>query len=110
MIVNNCTTNYYWEDGSCSKGFTLYKTIHRENSPAIITTSPDGTPKREGWYIKGMKHRIDGPAVVWYDNDGFETLNKYYLYDIFYTEEEYYKHPEVVEYIANKLINQELSK
>ncbi len=37
----------------------------------------NGNIKYEGYYIDGYRHRVDGPAVIWYDEDG-KVLSKEY--------------------------------
>jgi len=41
------------------------RTFHREDGPAAIWTSG-----RQEWYFCGRLHRDDGPAVMYYDDDG----------------------------------------
>jgi hypothetical protein len=55
--------------------------IHREDGPAIEYT--DGTKL---WYLNGKPHRENGPAVEWPDGS-----KSWYLYDIYYKEEAYWK-------------------
>jgi hypothetical protein len=57
--------------------YTLYGLRHREDGPAIIYA--DG---EQCWYLNGLRHREDGPAVIradgtqsWYINDRLHRLD-----------------------------------
>lgn len=52
--------------------------LHRENNkPAYITYDDFGTPVRYKYYINGMLHRTDGPAIVCaYGNEHYYLYNK----------------------------------
>jgi hypothetical protein len=54
---------------------------HREDGPAI--EYQDGT---KAWFINDKRHREDGPAIVYYNN-----AKSWYLNGIEYSEREYYQ-------------------
>jgi hypothetical protein len=64
---------------------------HREDGPAV-----EGGGYK-AWYINGKRHRTDGPAVEYSDGDNF-----WYLNDIEYSEEEF--HQEIIKLKLKRLI------
>lgn len=42
-------------------------TYHREDGPAVIRDTGD-----ERWYLDGIPHRIDGPAVVYFKENIYD--------------------------------------
>lgn len=67
---------------------TKNRILHNEHGPAVVCD--DGT---KAWLINGRRHRIDGPAVEWFDG-----RKEYCLFHSGYTEHEYWSHPLVLEY------------
>ena len=68
---------YYYKDGTISKDYHHYKTLHREDGPAVIYSFG-----AQYWYINGKLHREDGPAMIsasgvktWYVNGKQHRLN-----------------------------------
>lgn len=70
------------------------KKVHRENGPAIIHVDDDGWQ----WWTNNKIHRIGGPAVL------FEQEYRYYINDIYYLEEEYWRHHLLIEYKLNMIL------
>ena len=66
--------------------------LHRIYGPAAILS---GGLKL--WYQNNKRHRLDGPAVMYANGD-----NAWYIDGIQYTEEEFNKHPDVIEYAKSK--------
>lgn len=44
-----------------------FLTYHREDGPAVIRDNGD-----ERWYLDGLAHRIDGPAVVYFKENIYD--------------------------------------
>lgn len=59
---------------------------HREDGPAKIWYNEDGSIELEEWYINGECHRESGPAVTTYDNCGNIIEESFYLNDAEVTE------------------------
>lgn len=69
------------------------------------------------WYIvqedmvahikNGQRHNVDGPAVIYFDDDIDEDLldpvHIHYVDGDYYDEKDYYKHPLVMENMINKI-------
>jgi len=69
--------------------------LHRLDGPAILYQS--GV---KYWYKHGEKHREDGPCEEHYDGYKIYCLN-----GIYYTEEEYYEHPLVFKHKLNSILS-----
>lgn len=67
-------------------------TLHNEGEPAIEYKDGD-----KCWYQHDRRHRLDGPAVEYTDG-----RKSYYIDGICYSEEDYWKHPKVKEYLYLK--------
>ena len=66
--------------------------IHRENDlPAFIRYYRNGNSKQKIWYQNGKRHRIGGPATIWYNEDGSCFIECWYLNGNMYTEEDYWQ-------------------
>lgn len=71
---------------------------HREDGPAIICENGCWF-----WRFKDKGHRLDGPTAYWSPDCGYgdrEGKYYYYLFEVEYSEEEYWAHPLVMK---NKL-------
>ena len=96
-MKNMKVTIYTKEQGSfdltqeewCNFDFNTV-TIHRIDSPAMIWYDKDGSVWREYYYINDKCHRIDGPAIIWYDKDGSVRREYYYINNKPYNKEDYY--------------------
>ena len=65
---------------------------HRENDlPGVIWYRDNGFIFRKEWCQHGMMHRIDGPAVICYDEDGKISKQCWYLNGEECTEEKYWE-------------------
>lgn len=63
--------------------------LHNEGAPAVVYK--DGSYE----YVNhGTYHRLDGPAVYWYNSRKYS----YYVMNAHYSEEEYWQLPEVKQY------------
>lgn len=69
--------------------------LHNTDGPAYFNRSS----KNEVWCMFGQHHRVGGPAVV------HESFVEYYIDDVEYMEEDYWKHPLVVEHKLNMIVN-----
>jgi len=112
--IKKCKHQFYsWDDlphefhGECNfldeKGrITHYlnllsgKIRHKENGPAVIK------PYTKYWFRHDILHRLDGPAVVGFNNN----RKDYFINDFWYEEQEYWNHPLVIEYKLNKILNE----
>lgn len=68
---------YYYMDGTNSNyefGINSNKILHRIGKPAVIFKT------YEEYYENGLRHRLDGPAVIIHKNL-FASHKLYYVYD-----------------------------
>ena len=68
----------YHEDGKnmkCEEWYLNGK-YHRIGGPAITWYHEDGTMNTEWWYLDGKLHRTDGPVVIEYHKCG-NTIEKF---------------------------------
>lgn len=105
IIVKNGTTLYY-VDGQ----------LHRDYGPAVCTATG-----QEYWYQHGKLDRADGPAIVghtyqaWFRNgeyhriggaavtyDTFDCHDEWWLFGVFYTQDEYWRELERLGYDVSK--------
>lgn len=73
---------------------------HRLDGPAVEWYDGD-----KAWYIDGKRHRLDGPAVEYANENKYWFINGQSL-----TEEEFNKHPLVIERMLGKIIGEVLSE
>ena len=66
------------DDGSKSKEWYQDGKLHRLNGPAIIDYYEDGSIQSESWYQDGKRHRLDGPAYIIYYQDGSIQSESWY--------------------------------
>lgn len=69
--------------------------LHREDGPAVVYKS--GV---KYWYRHGEKHREDGPCEE--HCDGYMV---YCLFGAYYDEKEYYEHPLVLKHKMNSILS-----
>jgi hypothetical protein len=50
--------------------------LHRIDGPARIWYNDNGLLKREEWFLDGRLHRMDGPAAIYY---GVDTRKDWYI-------------------------------
>jgi len=72
--VEICITTYSKEFGKQEFTYGEYSkrskfTLHREDGPAVISLNLKHRQHRE-WWIEGLLHRTDGPAIE-YDNGDY---------------------------------------
>ena len=60
--------------------------LHRLNGPAIIWYNKDGDIGIEEYYKNDQLHREDGPAIIWYNTDGSIQKEFYYIEDKEYND------------------------
>jgi len=58
------------------------------NLEHVVLRREDGSIESERWYLDGKRHRLDGPAVVWYYEDGSIYSEGWYLDNKQLTKEE----------------------
>lgn len=63
--------------------------LHRLDGPAVIIWDHNGIKIEENWYKDGKLHRLDGPAIRHVRRWTGVNLRRYYINDIYYTEEEF---------------------
>ncbi len=68
-------------DSDGNKKWYLNGLRHREDGPAVEQANGD-----KWWFLKGKLHRIDGPAIEWADGS-----KEWYLNDKKITEDFHYK-------------------
>jgi len=54
-------------------------TRHRTDGPAVIYYYEDGSVEREYYFINNKRHRTDGFAAIWYYQDGSVLCEYYYI-------------------------------
>jgi len=71
--------------------------ITKESLPAKICFTPDGSDSyiSKFWFINDNLHRVDGPAVVWYDKAGEIINEEYYINDLELSKQKWEQDPEV---------------
>lgn len=95
-----CGESYVQYYSSICKGWYKNGKLHREDGPAIIRLSD----KTEIWYFEGRRHRIGGPAQTYFQD--LETKIKIFmLNEEYFSEKNYWKHPLVLEYKLNKILD-----
>jgi len=91
-VPNDFTGKCYFS----MNGYTCYVVngkLHREDGPAA--TLDNG---QKEWYVNNELHRVGGPAKE------FGCGKFYYLYGIRYSVENYWKHPLLIEYQLNRIL------
>jgi len=83
---------YLWQHSR--RWYKKGKLLHRENGPAV--EFDNGT---KYWLINNQYHRVDGPAREYYSG-----VKEWFIFDKEFLEKEYWKHPLVIEYKINKLL------
>ena len=87
-------TKVYWDDGTLNyEYYILNGKYHREDGPAFISYSSDGSVGSSGlsyekYMLNGEHHREDGPAWIYYHRDG-STYEDYFLNGKYYSKEDY---------------------
>ena len=68
-----------------------FKTViyHRIDGPAIIWYNQDGSVECEYYHVNNKRHRLDGPAQIWYHEDGSVKDGFYYINNKEYKKEDY---------------------
>lgn len=74
-IIHNLNGPAVIKDNGRRKEWWVNGILHRENAPAIIVKSSDGSFLQE-WWVNGKKHRTDGPAVIKYQIKRVDYNNK----------------------------------
>lgn len=69
--------------------------LHRVNNPAIIELG------FEHWYLNGKRHRIGGPSFY---GQGYKP--KWYVDNLEYDEEEYWRLPQLIEHKLNSIVGE----
>lgn len=75
----DCTGNQYMR-------YHRHGRAHRIHGPAILWEDGDMV-----WAQYNQAHRTDGPASL--------PMRRYYIRDVYYTEEEYYNDPKIRNYL-----------
>lgn len=113
-VMNNYTRKETDKHGD-TRYFNDTDQLHRTDGPAV-----EGSNGRKFWYVNGERHRLDGPAVeyaggdkFWYVNGEYHRLDgpaveyaggdkSWYVNGEELTEEEFNKHPLVIERMRKK--------
>ena len=85
-MKNICMTIYTKEQGKIyltkkeQNNFNFNTvTCHRTDGPAIIWYNQNGSVWRESYYINNKLHRTDGPAIIYYYENGSIDNEYYYI-------------------------------
>ena len=70
--------------------FKHYNKLYRDDGPAEIWYNDDGSLYTIMYYTHGKIHRADGPAYILYNNQGQPKRTAYYLDDVKTKEIGYY--------------------
>lgn len=62
--------------------YTFNDLPHRIDGPACIYYFEDGSVEMEAYFIHGRRHREDGPAMIWYNFNGNIEHTRYYLHGL----------------------------
>ena len=73
---------------------------HRVDGPAVEWSNGS-----KHWYVDGKRHRVDGPAIEYKSGD-----KSWYVDGKKLTEEQFNKHPKVLEYIFNSHFDAEVEE
>lgn len=65
--------------------------FHAEDKPSIVLFYENGQIKEEKWYRLGERHRLDGAAVIEYNQDGSIKCKLYYIENECLSEKEWNK-------------------
>ena len=55
-----------------------YNHVSKDNEPTIIEWYDDGTIKSEKYEVDYRPHRLEGPAAIYYDENGVVRIESYY--------------------------------
>lgn len=75
------TTLFYF-DTACPSLIRYSKNnnyLHNPYAPALIEFDCYGNKKKTSYLLDGVYHRSNGPAIIWYRNDGSIVDKSYYL-------------------------------
>jgi hypothetical protein len=50
-----------------------------DDKPAVVEWREDGTLAREEWFVRGLRHRVLGPAILEYQTDGQTPIRAEYF-------------------------------
>ena len=68
----------YYQTGEISSEYWYVNGVpHRTDGPAMIVYYPSGKIKFTEWLVNGKYHRIDGPAQIFYQETG-EIKSEYW--------------------------------
>ena len=63
-------SNFPGDGGNIREMYKEGGKLHRIDGPAFIWYYDDGQPSSKEWYLNGVKHKLNGPAEVTYYIDG----------------------------------------
>jgi hypothetical protein len=66
--------------------------LHKDDGPAIIIYSPNGTIESESFYISDKLHREDGPSQIYYNSDGSIDAEAFNISGVFLTFWEFWSY------------------
>ena len=69
------------------------KLLHRTDGPAYQKYYPNGQLEYRGWWVNDNRHRIGGPAMESWDENGqrIESEEKYWLHGYHFSKTSYWK-------------------
>ena len=95
-IIIKLTKKEPW--GRYEQFVDLEKNYHNPIGPSYRSFFNDGTLNEIEYCINGALHCLDGPAHQSFYKDGKLLSEDYNIRGIFYSEHEYWEHPDVVAY------------
>lgn len=98
-VPHNFAGHCYIEEDETQFHLIENRIWHNENGPAVISDNGD-----KEWWFKDQRHRIDGPAMVWFDDEENKPMEKYLIHGQLFSPEDYYKHPLVAKHLLENIL------
>jgi len=92
MKPNKYTQYYSGTKKIYREWYKLNGKRHREDGPAVIYYYENGNIKIEYYYINGNSHRENGPADIWYYENGSIKCEYYFINGKQLTKEQFDKY------------------
>ena len=82
---------------------------HRLGGPSLELFNQDGATTLREWYMNGVLHRADGPAKEYFSRDGRRTNAAYYLGGMPVPKVEYHRRAALLKLSVKKNTDREVS-
>lgn len=77
-----CKTTLFYFDTTCPSLIRYTKNddyLHNPLGPALIEFDCYGCKRKVSYLVNDLYHRKNGPAIIWYENDGSIYEKMYYI-------------------------------